>query len=204
METGLENLPSRQELLGNRIPNNGEWVQDKDDASLHVRFYFNPVTNKDQVEIRIPGDERTVIDREVTERDKLRFQPLWNNYCRGLDEFDGQHRLDIEKWIDRATLQELQRFNIRTLEQLAGMSDGAIDTANMLGIPQLRARAIEELGKFENSEVVGDLRTENQELKARLEAIEANLPPATEPEPDGLPTPEAPAKRGPGRPRKTT
>ena len=133
------------------------------------------VDDTDHVEIKIPGDERTVIDRQPSEYDKMRFARQWAFYNGTGDEFAGQTRIETVAWIDPGNAREMRRWNIQTVEQLAAMSDSQIDGANMLGLLGFRARAQQHLAEQQKSSAFDEVKAENAALQARLSALEAKL-----------------------------
>ena len=168
------------------LPENGQWMEpDKADEALNVKFYRNPVTGDDHIEIANPGDERTVHDTTATDFYKRRFSRQWANYQAQLDNYAGQIRLETVSWIDPGMINEMIRFGIHTVEQLSQMSDSSISQTNMIGLMSFREKAIKHLADHQKSSEYDELKATNAELMKRLEALE-----------------QAPQKRGPGRPRK--
>ena len=114
---------------------------EKDDESLDVRFYKNPVTGEDHIEIVQPGDKSTVHDTPANEWYKLRFRRQWDNYQSHLDNYAGQIRLETVSWIDPGMLKEILRLGIHTVEQLSQISDSNISQTQMMGLRAFRERA---------------------------------------------------------------
>lgn len=155
----------------NSEPVNGEWIVDpRGDAALAVRFYLNPVDNEEHIEIRTPGDERNIVDEVVDERYKRRFQRRWEAYKKGLSETDGQTRLETVNWIDAGNMTAMRRVGIATVEQLAGMSDAAINEADIVGLFSFREKAQQFVKDAEAMSEVDKLRAELEELKAQVAA----------------------------------
>ena len=179
----MSNLPSVPEL--DFIPENGQWIEpDKADEGLNVKFYKNPVTGEDHIEIRNPGDERTVHDTTATDYYKMRFRRAWDNYQAQLDNYAGQIRIETVSWIDPGTMTDMKRYGIHTLEQLSQMSDSSISQTNMIGLMSFREKALKHLADQQKSSEYDELKATNADLMKRLEALEQTN------------------KKGPGRPRK--
>ena len=176
----LEELPGVPPVGGDIIPRNGSTVQHTaGDASLAVRFYQYAVDGTVHIEIRFPGDDRTVVDREAHDGDKQRFAAHWNAYKNQSDQFAGQTRLEMVAWIDPGSASEMKRHGIHTIEQLAGLTDDTIGQSKMMGLTVFRTKATEHV---KNSQASSEL----DGLRARIAQLEQN----------------AAKPRGPGRPRK--
>jgi hypothetical protein len=107
------------------------------DEKLGVKFYIEAVENKelslknnrptfeDQefVEIRIPGDRDTIRAPAALYRD--RFRSRYEKWKAGQDDNHGAIGLPLREWtgITRSRAEELHRFEVYTVEQLAGVSD---------------------------------------------------------------------------------
>ena len=171
----MSELPSVPKWSDSDIPENGQWMEpDKADEALNVRFYKNAVTDLDHIEIKNPGDERTVQDTEATDWYKMRFRRQWENYQSALDNFAGQTRLETVNWVDPGMCKEMIRFGIHTVEQLSQMPDSAISQTNMIGLMALREKALSHLDSLKKSSDYDELKSTNEELLKRLEALEAN------------------------------
>ena len=171
--------------LSDNIPDNGQWMEaDKQDDALNVKFYKNAVSGKDHVEIRNPGDERTVHDTTATDYYKMRFRRAWDNYQAQLDNYAGQIRLETVSWIDLGMMKDMKRYGIHTVEQLSQMSDSSISQTNMIGLMSFREKALKHLADQQKSSEYDELKATNADLMKRLEALEQT------------------SKKGPGRPRK--
>ena len=120
----------------NREPRNGELVGG-DGSNLNVRFYLNPSDDKDHIEIMIPGDKHHRPDFIADEHYQRKYMREWKIYKGELSEFHGQTRLETVAWIDPGNVREMKHLNCHTVEQLAGMSDGTLSTAGMMGPAQI-------------------------------------------------------------------
>ena len=156
----------------NYDPNQGvQWIDDGDKA-LHVEFYKNPVDGQDHVRITFPGDDKSRPDFLATEHYQRRFPRQWKVYKGELEEFAGQERIETVSWIDPGLLHDMKRADIHTVEQLANMSDGSIDSTNMIGLMAFRARATQHLEEKAKSSQFDSLQAQNAELIKRLEKLE--------------------------------
>lgn len=99
----------------------------------------------------------------------------------------------------------LRRSGVRTVEEIAGLTEGQIGKIMLPGVRSMKRMAAEFLESRKDSETaskVTALEEQNAALKAQLDHMAGMI--ATM---QGTPADEAdaipPAKRGPGRPRKT-
>jgi len=222
--------------------NNTDFVNARNpDSGLHVEFYWHePVDawasreasavaqrnvvvkgpKQPFVRIMVPGIKETIWEESVAERHKQRFPQHWLAWqmAEGLIDGDG----DIPGWklsewneLNEELVRELRYLRFQTVEQLAGANDKQIQGIGMGGV-SLREKARVALRNRmgdETREALAESEKEKQELKARLERMEAMMAKMMPPDPispdlippnpteEGLPL-VAPEKRAPGRPPK--
>ena len=172
------------------------------DDTLLVRFFTHPRQNTakseaegrpifedtDYIEIMQPGNKDSIIKRPATAMDKQRFAEHFRKYeaRQSEDHIEGT-LIEQAPWVTRAQVEELRFLNIRTVEQLAGLSDS--NAQGIMGIQALKQKAKKylETAKDEaTAEALAEQKELNTALMARLEALESGDP--------------APKKRG--RPKK--
>jgi hypothetical protein len=167
----------------------GGHVKHGSDDSAYVRFYKRNEkgVTKDFVEIIFPGDNKTVVNRQVKEDDTHRWPKHWQAYQTG--EEVKASGFPLEQWPEIATdeglLRDLNHKHIYTVEQLAAVSDQNL--ANIgLGARALVAKAQAFLAVQKDSGAVARyaaqyeqvseenalLKRQLAELSARLQAIE--------------------------------
>lgn len=119
------------------------------------------------IKIMIPGDKDTVIHRPVREGDKTRFAKAYLAFRAGQSQVQGT---PLSEWpkITRAQVEELKYFNIRTIEDLANVSDS--QTHRFMGIHQLRDEARRHLELLKEQAPLDKVQAE---LKSRDETIAA-------------------------------
>lgn len=146
------------------------------------------------VEIRLPGQNKSVINRPVKDADKERWPQAWAAFQQRQTGVIGGTPLKEWPYLTRTRVAELHAMDIFSIEQLAGMPE-----ANALNLGpdgyDLRKRAIQHLQP--DDATISGLRDENRKLKDRLSALEAMAAtkqrmPAVEPEPQQIPEPVAP------------
>ena len=127
-----------------------------DTAGLVVRFEMYPVKDDkasleagrpiynevEFIDIRIPGDRTLTVHRPVREADKRRFAVAYRNWkARGGDE-GASSGTPLKEWpaVSRSQVEELAFFNVRTVEQLAAVTDGNLKNIGPLLALREKAR----------------------------------------------------------------
>lgn len=142
--------------------------------------------NKDFVQIIMPGDSRSVVDREVKEEDKRRWPGYWQRYQQGKEQTAEGTPIDNWPFLTPAQVQELKYLNFLTVEALAEAPDTAVERLGPGG-RDLQNRAKQYTQR--DSDTEKELRAEVERLQRRVAELEA-------------PNVQEQKKRGPGRPRK--
>jgi hypothetical protein len=110
------------------------------DDKLHVRFFMRPRIDpvesqkvnrpiyKDvpHIEIMIPGDKNNIVTAEVWEQHIQRFPIHWAQFQAGVKDQVVGTPLRAAPFLTESQVEELAFFKIRTIEQLADMSDGSM------------------------------------------------------------------------------
>src|SRR5690606_24049750 len=88
----------------------------------------------------IPGDKNNIIERPAKDADKQKYPRAWTMFERSATE--GEQGTPLSQWpqITRAQLKEANYFEIRTVEQMAGLSDTHVQKLGM-GFGELRTKA---------------------------------------------------------------
>ena len=160
-------------------------VKHGNDGSAYVRFYKRNEKGvaKDFVEIMFPGDNKTVVNRQVKDDDKMRWPGQWQAYEAGeAFKIDG---FPLEQWpelsSDEGMIRDLNTKRIYTVEQLASVSDQNL--ANIgLGARALVAKAKAFVDVRKDSAAVTryaeqyeQIKGENLLLKEELAKMAARL-----------------------------
>lgn len=159
-----------------------------DDSGLLVRFFKSMERNDtrsaasgkaefDEVElisIRVPGsrDEHVaLVNDEYRERFKEQYR-AWN-----ASEGAPVVGTPLSEWPAATTsfIDEMKLIGIRTVEQLAGVSDG--HAMAHTGLMTMKARAQAWLSEQDAASALTKANTEIEELRARLAALEAGTAP---------------------------
>jgi hypothetical protein len=170
------------------LPVNGTIIPQSPDGRLLAKFYNYPVQNmvKTQeegrpiyedfvfVEIRIPGDKNTVIQRKVKDEDKERFAPQWARFQSGADQVIGTP-LSVWGGLNASQVAELQAMNVTTVEQLAEVSDTHV--SKWTGLMGLRTRAKEFIAISKEAGAVlkmqAELEKRDEQISQLQEAVRA-------------------------------
>jgi hypothetical protein len=140
---------------------------------------------REMTRIKPPGRSPNVVVRETTADDRRKFGPVYQKWVafrdHGTPIFEG---LLLEDWdgIAQDLVAAYETHDIRTVEALAALSDGALPGMPM-GARQLRDKARVEVDAMKKRAEVEDLnrRSESQdqriaELQAKLDALDAKVP----------------------------
>lgn len=170
------------------------------DDQLLVRFFMRPLQNAAKskeagrpiydevpyVSIKQPGQKDSEVVAPARDRHKQRFPRHWQAF-ESRESQDAITGTPLEEWsgITRAVVEELKFFNIRTVEQLAGLSDA--NAQNIMGIQALKQRASDWLESSDSEAAALALRESNQKIEmllavveeqnAKIAALEAQLAP---------------------------
>ena len=164
-----------------------EHNRQKGDENLYVKFFIHPLQNKEKtleegrpiyedkefVSIMVPGDKHNIVTREVRRSDYQRFPKQYQNFKNDNEELiDGT---PLEKWplISPAQVLEMKFFNVRTVEQLAGLNDSTAQ--QFMGINLLRSRAKEYLIAAKEAAPITQLQGELSKRDEEIEALKASV-----------------------------
>jgi hypothetical protein len=97
------------------------------------------------VRIFVPGDKDNIIDQpawidEAHENShSSRFPDEWKRFKDGLGAAESGTPLELLPGVSKAQVEEMKYFHVRTVEQLAGMSDS--NSQKFMGVRKLQAEA---------------------------------------------------------------
>jgi hypothetical protein len=157
------------------------------DQKLAVRFTMRPKQNmhrskeegrpifeeQEYVEIAVPGNKDSVVIRPATERDITRFPKHYEAFKARTDQ-DVLDGTPLSAWpmVTRAQVEEMAFFKVRTVEQLAQMSDG--DSQKFMGLNTLRERARVFLEDADKKKPLMKLQSENEDLRKEMAQMAKN------------------------------
>lgn len=105
-----------------------------------ARFYLKPVKNEhkstlenrpifedlEYVEITLPGDRRSIVDRRVKPEDRERWPQQYKFFKDDKDQIGEGMPLGEWNVITRSEVEEYKFFKVHTVEQMAAISDAAL------------------------------------------------------------------------------
>lgn len=168
--------------------NNGRYHGDQ---YLLVKFFMHPrlsstksaaegrpiYVEQPYIQIMQPGNKDSIVIRPATVMDKSRFAEHYRKF-EAREDTDGIEGTLLDEWsgITRSQCEELKYLNIRTVEQLANMSDS--NAQNVMGIAFLKTKASNylEASKDEaTAEALATAREQIELLKAQFAALQAGV-----------------------------
>ena len=181
------------------------------DKNLMIHFHTLPMMDEqksqeegrpifrdvEHVRILIPGSKESVVDKVVTEIERARFKDLYEKWKANEQvDFSGTP-LESCTWMARSLVEEMKYFHVRTVEQLADLSD--THAQKFPGIRQYINLAKAYLAHAEKGKAATDLaaamdaqKKENDNLREMIKGLqetvarlEGSRPPSTPPKPRG-------------------
>jgi hypothetical protein len=157
------------------------------------------------IEIAVPGDKSNIVHKPVTDEHRRKYRAQYADWKSGQE--DAVSGTPLSEWtaLGRSQVEELLYFKIRTVEQLASVSDGNLQHLGH-GYLELRRKAADYLAAAKDNQPLLAMREElatrdntiatmQAQLKQLGEALERARAQAAGED-------ESP-KRSPGRPRKS-
>jgi len=159
----------------------------QDTKGVYGKFYWHPKKDEDAsategrpifkeveyIEIIAAGNANNIIRRPATDMDKRRFSKTYSMFKEGDSEQLVGTPLSEVTWIGVAQIEELLYRKVRTVEQLAELNDSVC--AGSPGLFDLKRKAMKYITKAQGDAPFTALAKENDELKARIAALEASL-----------------------------
>lgn len=167
----------------------------KQKADTHglVPVFFNHRVAKEDgtllvqecVKIIVPGDMKTESIRKVTTREKQMFPDAYEAWKRGEGyEVDGTS-LELFLGRDDPRIPDLRYAKIRTVEELAGMSDTHVQNLGM-GFRELRDQAKAFIARKTGTDALmaqnEEMQAQMKEMREQMAALTAGGPKEVEPE----------------------
>jgi len=151
------------------------------DKKLYVNFYIRADLNSfksaqegrpifdevDYIRIIIPGDKNSILDTQVTEEHKHRFENQYQRFKKNQEQAVSGTPLEVWPQMTVGQVAELKAMNVHTVEQLADMPDQLAQ--KIMGNHGLRAKAKLFLdaaaGEAGNTKMVAELEKRDNEIK---------------------------------------
>lgn len=160
------------------------------DAALGVKFYHEQYEDeaasaaegrpkfleREMIEILVPSDLKNLTVRKVEEEDKQRFPDEYARFKDG--STSKQEGTPLSEWsfLKATRVKELEKSNISTVDQLAGVHESAIQKLGPTGREEvLAAKAFLDQAKDSGTAVALTLENDGlkQDLKAKDDQIAA-------------------------------
>jgi len=157
----------------------------KSDPKAFVRFHLLPKQNEaksaeagrpifedvEYVEIIVPGNETNRPVLKVTVIERQRFAQQYRRWKEsGVSDYNEGTPLTEVPWITRSQVEELAFARIKTLEQLAGVSDTVCQ--RMMGLTELRRKALDTMARAEAEAPFSKIQAQLDALVAANAALQ--------------------------------
>lgn len=156
----------------NKLKSYGGKVVDANGAETIIKGEGRPIYEPvEYMEILTPGDKDTVVDRPVRKVDRYAWADRYKAFRNGTQTQEGQ---PLSTWagVSPERVEEYAAMKIRTVEALAAVSD--VNLPNLgPGARADRDKASAYLAVMKGGAPVAELKAENEDLRRRLEALEA-------------------------------
>jgi hypothetical protein len=161
-----------------------DFDQKNDAKGCYVRFYTHAVMDKkasnaegrpifvDQewIEIIAPGNQNNIVRRGVRPRDRHVYGEQYRRFKAGLEEQVVGTPLTEVPWITRSQVEELHYKKVRTLEQLAELSDTACSSS--AGLYGMKQKAQAWVQKSKEAAPFTAMQAEIDEMRKKLALLE--------------------------------
>lgn len=155
-----------------------------DDEKLYVQFFMDAVEDHDaskvegrpifkdaeMIRIIIPGSKDNIVVRPIRERDRQRFAQRYAMWKQRTGDGEVITGTPLEQWplLSRAQCEEFKHFNIRTVEQLAGVPDSTAQ--KFMGFDQIKRKAADFVSSAKAAAPLAALRDELDAARVQIEA----------------------------------
>lgn len=163
-----------KEPVLNQLKSFGGTVVKADGSTSYVEGEGRPIYDEEEyIEIVTPGDKTNVVDRPVRPADKRQYAQQYAAWKAGDEEQLSGTPLTMWPAVSRSQVEELKHFRVRTVEQLADLSDANLQ--NIGPIRDLRERAKDFLATAKGNAPTEALRAQLADEKNRREALERQV-----------------------------
>lgn len=154
------------------------------EPGVHGEFFMNKVLhayNSEQekrpiyidqhwIRIRIAGQDRDIVEREIQDQDKVRFAEEWAKYEKGLSQASSGTPLEMWPRMTPGLVATLKWLNILNVEDMATLSDAGCQRIGMDGY-KYREEAQKYLNSASQSSAAAEverLQSDNETLKSEV------------------------------------
>lgn len=164
--------------------------QSRMDDALLVKFFLKPKQDKraseeqgrpifkevEYIDIKIPGDRSGGACRPALAKDIARFPKHYDAFKKRIEgEDEAVQGTLLAEWpqATRAMVEELAFFNVKTVEQLAGMSDA--NSGQFMGMNGLKAKAQQWLALAKEQKGATELKMELEKRDEQIAAMQTQI-----------------------------
>lgn len=158
-----------------------------DTKGVYAKFYTKPVQDDAQtalegrpifrdvefIEIVAAGNSTNVVRRPVRDADKSRFRQAYALFRAGAESQVVGTPLAEVAWISASLAEELAYIKVRTLEQLAELSDSVCGTRP--GLYELKRKAAAWVEQAKDGAKFNAIHEENERMRAQMAEMQAKL-----------------------------
>ncbi len=161
---------------------------DNSTANLFVEFYEDaleiPFKSEQEgrpvyeqrifVRIMVPGDATSIIETPATPQHKEEYRRQYERFEKGMKDVVDGTPLSMWPVVNKSQVKECEFFEIRSVEQLAELSDSTCKRMGM-GYMELRSKAKAWLLAAKDSALVTRQAAENDRLQGEIEALKEQI-----------------------------
>lgn len=129
--------------------------------------------DKEFITIIVPGDKTSIVHRPVWAQDKERFARQYAQFKQGQEQTVVGLPLKLWGGITLGQAKEFEYFNIKTVEQLAEMSDG--NGIVIQGFNGLKQRAKDYVAQTKDQQPMMEMRAELEKKDSEIAALSQNF-----------------------------
>jgi hypothetical protein len=129
--------------------------------------------DKEFITIIVPGDKTSIVHRPVWAQDKERFARQYAQFKQGMEQTVVGLPLKLWGGMTLGQAKEFEYFNVKTVEQLAEMSDG--NGVNIQGFPGLKQRARDYVSQTKEQQPLMEMRAEIEKKDAEISALSSSF-----------------------------
>lgn len=161
---------------------------DNSPANLFVEFYEDaleiPFKSEQEgrpvyeqrvyVRIMVPGDATSIIETPAKEQHKQEYRRQYERFEKGMKDVVDGTPLNMWPVVNKSQVKECEFFEIRSVEQLAELSDSTCKRMGM-GYMELRSKAKAWILSAKDSALVTRQAAENDRLQGEIEALKEQI-----------------------------
>jgi hypothetical protein len=178
-------VPTDWSALNQQQMDRNDWDKNRfsGDDKLYVKFFMKPRLNTEKsavanravyedteyIEIMAPGEKNSIIQRPAWSQDYERFPKHYALFKQGKREQEVGTPLSMAPFLTEAQVEELRYFKVRTIENLAGLSDSVMQ--NFMGARELQQKAQAYLFKLTSGDSLLARINDQDKVIAELRAL---------------------------------